>query len=71
VVLVRMADKKGVHGKAREVYRLTVGAEWKSGIEKNRCFSRGELNAASTNFVASLKNGDFHWGPIRANPFSF
>ena len=40
VVLVRMADQKGVHGKARKVYGPTVGAEGKSGIEKNRCFSR-------------------------------
>ncbi len=39
VVLVRMADQKGIYGKAREVYGLTVGAEGKSGIEKNRCLS--------------------------------
>ena len=39
MVLVRMADQKGVHGKAREVYGLTVGAEGKSGIEKNGGFS--------------------------------
>jgi hypothetical protein len=40
VVLMRMADKKGIHGKAREVNGLAVGAERKSGIEKNRCLSR-------------------------------
>jgi len=39
VVLVGMADQKRVHDKAREVYRLTLGAEGKSGIEKNRCLS--------------------------------
>jgi hypothetical protein len=36
---VRMADQKGIHGKAREVYGLAVGTERKSGIEKNRCLS--------------------------------
>ena len=39
VVLVRMANQKRVHDKTREVYGPTVGAEGKSGIEKNRCFS--------------------------------
>jgi hypothetical protein len=39
VVLVRMADQKGVHGKAREVYGPTVSAEGKSGIEKEAGFS--------------------------------
>jgi len=34
VVLMRMANQKGVHGKARKVYGLTFGAEGKSGIEK-------------------------------------
>jgi hypothetical protein len=29
-----MAYQKGINGKAREVYGLTVGAEGKSGIEK-------------------------------------
>ena len=38
VVLVRVTDQKGVHGKAREIYGLTVGAEGKSGIEKNAGF---------------------------------
>jgi hypothetical protein len=40
VVLVGMADEKGVYGKAREVYRLAVGTERKPSIEKNRCLSR-------------------------------
>ena len=39
VVLVRMANQKGVHGKPREVYGRTVGAEGKSGIEKEAGFS--------------------------------
>jgi len=39
VVLVGVADQKGVHGKAREIYGLTVGAEGKSGIEKDAGFS--------------------------------
>ncbi len=34
-----MADQKGVHEKVREVYGLTVGAEGKSGIEKEAGFS--------------------------------
>jgi hypothetical protein len=36
---MRMADQKGVHGKAREVYGLAVGAEGKSGVEKEAGFS--------------------------------
>ena len=39
MVLVRMADQNGIHGKAREIYGLTVGAEGKSGIEKDAGFS--------------------------------
>ena len=39
VILVRMADQKSVHGKAREVYGMTVGAEGKSGVEKDAGFS--------------------------------
>jgi hypothetical protein len=34
-----MADKKGVHGEAREIYGLAVRAEGKSGIEKDTGFS--------------------------------
>jgi len=70
VVLVRMADEKGVYDKAREVYGLAVGAEGKSGVEKDAGFSGRELNAGPANFVAALMNGDFHWRPIWANPFS-
>ena len=39
VVLVRMADQKGVYDKAREVYGLTFAAEGKSGIKKDAGFS--------------------------------
>ena len=39
VVLVRMADQKGVYDEPREIYGLALGAERKSGIEKNRCLS--------------------------------
>ena len=39
VVLVRMADQKGIHGKARKIYGRAVRAEWKSGIKKDAAFS--------------------------------
>jgi len=39
VVLVRMADQKGIDDKTREVYGPTVGVKGKSGIEKDVGFS--------------------------------
>jgi hypothetical protein len=36
---MRMAYQKSVHGKVREVNGLTVGAERKSGIDKEASFS--------------------------------
>jgi len=60
VVPVRMADKYGINRQARDIDRSAVWAERKTYIEKNRCFSRGDLDTGSTNFLATLKNGDVH-----------